>query len=289
MKPITWQHYIKHVHDDGRYFCHSCGTKLFTEKSSKTRIEKHKMKKEGEVGINTDGSKMILIEYIKSNNINVVFENGYIKNCTYDNFKKGLVKNYTSLVGIDGSYVGIGEYKTSINGKTTHQYNVWKGMLQRCYSKHFTLQRPTYDECTVCEEWHNFQVFAKWYDDNYYEINDKSMNLDKDILIKGNKVYSPETCCIVPSNINTLFIKCNSKRGNYPIGVYFQEGSYGTSCSNSNGSLEYLGKHKTPLLAFEAYKTYKEKLIKEIAIKYHGLIPENVYNALMKYEVEITD
>jgi len=116
------------------------------------------------------------------------------------------------------------------------------------------------------------------------------MHLDKDILIKGNKIYSPSTCCFVPQNINVLFTKRESERGLYPIGVHLHsQGGYGASCNDGSGNNEQLGVYKTPKIAFDKYKYHKEKLIKEIAVKYHKFIPNNVYNALIQYKVEITD
>ena len=95
-------------------------------------------------------------------------------------------------VGVTGQ----GEYShlvRKINGKHTKVYSVWHDMLGRCYNKKYQEKKPTYIGCTVCEEWHNFQNFAKWYEENYYEVNNEEMALDKDILIKGNKIYSPQT------------------------------------------------------------------------------------------------
>ena len=71
-------------------------------------------------------------------------------------------------------------------------------ILERGYSKLWKEKHPTYENVYVCEEWHNFQNFAKWYYNNYYSINEERMEIDKDILYKNNKVYSPDTCIIVP-------------------------------------------------------------------------------------------
>jgi hypothetical protein len=116
-------------------------------------------------------------------------------------------------------YLGKGEYKSFENGKNTRQYMIWYSMINRCYNEKYHKKLPTYKDCTVSEEWHNFQNFASWYDQNYYEVNGEKMALDKDILIKGNKVYSSETCIFVPQFINSLFTKCNAIRGEFPIGV----------------------------------------------------------------------
>ena len=155
-------------------------------------------------------------------------------------------------------------------------------------------KEPTYKECTVCTEWHNFQAFAEWYENNYYEIPNESMSLDKDILFKGNKIYSPETCVFVPKNINSLFTKCDKSRGNDPIGAHQSpSGNYQVQCNNVNGKRIYLGTYSNKEEAFRVYKRYKEKVIKEVIDLYECVIPEPHYSKLKKamcnYRVEIDD
>ncbi|URC15365.1 DNA binding protein [Paraglaciecola Antarctic GD virus 1] len=95
---------------------------------------------------------------------------------------------------------GVGKYGSRVDGKKTNGYIVWTQMLNRCYSELYQAKRPTYKGCYVCEEWLNFQNFSKWFDSNYIAIHD----LDKDILMDGNKVYSPETCSFVTPYDNSL-------------------------------------------------------------------------------------
>lgn len=165
-------------------------------------------------------------------------------------------------------------------------------MLRRCYSAKYQATRPTYIGCSVCEEWLNFQNFAKWYDDNYYEVESNSkrgMNLDKDILNKGNKIYCPEFCVFVPDRVNLLFIKVDAIRGNLPIGVNKEsKNKYSSHYSNGNKQ-EQLGLFNTPEEAFNAYKIHKEAFIKYVANEYKNIIPERLYNGLYRYEVYITD
>lgn len=113
--------------------------------------------------------------------------------------------------------------------------------------------------------------------------------LDKDVLIKGNKAYSPDACCFVSSEINNLFIKSDSKRGEYPIGVTKVKGGKYRAQIVKNNKVVYLGTFKTIEEAFQVYKTAKEQYIKEIADKYKNLIDKKVYQALINYKVEITD
>jgi hypothetical protein len=185
-----------------------------------------------------------------------------------------------------------GEYRATRDGKPTRVYDVWKHMLQRCYSPKYQAKRPTYVGCTVCGEWIYFQTFASWYFANYYEIPLLGTpQIDKDILSKGNKIYSPETCVLVPSVINSLFIKSNAIRGKYPIGVSYNKKAkkYEVTISYGDGIRHHLGYFDTVEEAFEAYKAAKEAFIKKTAETYKSMIPSNLYEAMMNYEVEITD
>ena len=255
-----------------------------------------KINRTGETRINNFGSEMVIVEYRMNRDVDVYFPqyNWTFKGTTYDNFKKGLIKCPYERRYYEVGYLGEGEYKVSENGKHTKCYKTWHSMLQRCYDKKYHEKQPTYIDCKVCEEWHNFQNFARWFYNNYYEIYGERMNLDKDILCKGNKVYSRDTCIFVPQRINNLFVKCDKTRGKNPIGVSLHHGKYVARCHLINpetgkSKQEYLGRYDTQEKAFQVYKYYKEKNIKEVADYYFGRIPEKLYNALYNYKVEIND
>lgn len=245
----------------------------------------------GEKSLSTEGFEMEIIGYRNSRDIDIMFSNGYIlKNAEYGNFKKGSLRNlyYPSVYGV--GYIGEGKYCILNNGKPTPQYSLWHGVLARCYDKIYQEKRPTYKNCKLYEEWRCLQEFGKWYDNNYYEIDNERMEIDKDILFKRNKFYSPDTCIFVPKRINSLFTKCDSVRGEFPIGV-----SYNKICNNFRVRLDkiktqiHLGYFNTPEEAFYAYKSAKEKYIKEVADEYKDRIPQKLYDAMYVYEVEITD
>jgi hypothetical protein len=260
------------------------------------KLGKKKIFPEERIGIifyNKYGSKMIVDKYIDSQNVWIRFIDTNEKiHTNWDNFKKGKIRSYydKSLCGV--GYIGKGEYKGMINYKFTIQYKYWYGLIKRCYDKKMLDKYQTYTDCEVCDEWHCFQNFAKWFDENYYEIEGQRMELDKDILIKGNKFYSPETCVFVPRFINTLFLKKDANRGDCPIGVFKVKeriNTYSAKVSRGRNKSVHLGYFKTPEEAFHAYKKYKESLIKEVADNYKDKIPLKLYNAMLAYEVEITD
>ena len=116
------------------------------------------------------------------------------------------------------------------------------------------------------------------------------MNLDKDILVKGSKIYSPETCIFTPQFINTLFIKTNSKRGNFPIGVTYKKdiNKYLATVQIKKKHV-HIGVFSNQEEAFHAYKQAKEQYIKKVADEYKDKIPQKLYEAMYNWKVEITD
>ncbi len=167
-------------------------------------------------------------------------------------------------------------------------YKLWSSIIDRCYNN--IMKNIGYKDCTVCEEWKNLTDFKRWFDEHYDPKTMQGWHLDKDILVKGNKVYSPSTCCFVPSEVNILFTKRQNKRGDCPIGVVYEKRInrfISSMTKNSEGC--YIGCYKSAEEAFNAYKKAKESHIKAIADKWKDKIADNVYQALYNYQVEITD
>lgn len=255
-----------------------------------SRVVKARLKHLGKEAINTEGYNMKIIKYNNQKDISVIFDNGEIvDNVSYSNFSRGLVKSYTKPsvfgVGILGK-----ENLYGAGGKFLKSYTVWHSIIRRCYYQPFHKVEPSYIGCEVCEEWKYYPHFKKWYDENYYEIEGEKMQLDKDILFKGNKIYSPNTCVFVPQRINSLFTRRQNDRGLYPIGVTFlKDRNKYMPQININGKRKHLGFFNTPNEAFYIYKGAKEKYIKEVADEYKDKIPQKLYEAMYSYEVEITD
>lgn len=243
---------------------------------------------------------MKIVKYNDAVNIIVEFQDNYKAkvHTQYTNFKRGNVKNpyYPSVygVGITGN-----KYTTWVSGENEHtkEYQIWINMLIRCFDNKTKVKYPTYENVTCCEEWLLYDNFYEWIhsQDNFDKwYNNDGWHLDKDILVKGNKTYSPETCCLVPYNVNKLFLKNDTNRGNLPIGVHRDVKGYGyiARCMNPlTDDRDYLGYRTSVLGAFQLYKSHKENLIKQVAeMEYSkGNITEQCYDAMMNYEVEITD
>lgn len=254
----------------------------------------------GQVVINKQGERMKIIKYNNSRDIDIQFldTNNIVYHQCYSNFKKGTTVDYFLPTEFKHGIIGNEEIKK--NGQITKEFSYWAGMLKRCYNDVDLSRYPRYKRCKVEDEWFYLSNFSKWFNQNYYECGNEKMCLDKDILYKNNTIYSKDTCIFIPERINILFTKNNAKRGNYPIGVYFNKrlGKFIAQVSKLNENKKntkkpiHIGVFNTPEEAFRAYKTEKEKYIKEVANYYkekYDNFPIVAYNALCDYKVEITD
>lgn len=241
----------------------------------------------GEKWMTNEGYYVKIIEWFGVTNCSIQFEDqNILKNIQYRALKRGNVKNpyHPSICGV--GYIGIGKYTPYKDKTPIRVYNRWRAMIQRCYSDNFQESHPTYIGCSVDEHWHNFQNFAEWYEEGYKQ----DYQLDKDILIKGNKIYSPETCCLVPREINMAFVNASKSRGTLPIGVTFDK------CRNKyivhikiDKKFANMGRFNGVEEAFQAYKIAKEIEIKRLADKWKDQIDLIVYEAMYNYQVEVTD
>lgn len=248
----------------------------------------------GMMNKNTMGTMMRIIEYNGWDNLIVEFldEHKFKIRTTYQSFINGCVRNPydKSIYGV--GYIGEGVYSCT---NTPKIYNTWNSMLARCYNPKNKNHINAYKDCKVDERFHNLQDFGLWFDENYYEVGNERMTLDKDILYKGNKIYSPDTCIFTPIRINNLFGNNSIRRGEYLKGVTFckRAQKYMARCwiidENNNRKNIGLGYYETEIEAFNAYKTFKEQYIKIVAKEYYGKIPERLFNALIRYKIDIND
>lgn len=245
---------------------------------------------------NNQGCLMKIVEFNKSNSIVVEFQDKYKTrlHSTYANFKSGSIKNpyYPSVYGV--GIIGT-KYPRSINCRNIKEYEAWRHILRRCLDNKLKSRQPTYNGVIYCDEWLNYEKFYEWLHsqenfNKWYEGD--RWAIDKDIFVKRSKRYSPDTCCLVPQNVNCLFLKREAERGNLPIGVRANNNYFEANCANPfTGKKEYIGTYSTISTAFLAYKKYKERLIKQIAeIEYKaGNITKKCYEAMLNYVVEIDD
>jgi len=176
-----------------------------------------------------------------------------------------------------------------VGGKPIKEYDLWTSMLERCFSEKFKQSRPTYEGVTCSKEWLSMTKFIE----DVSQMKGFGLSgwaLDKDIIQKGNKLYSKDTCCFVPLEVNMLLTKSDNSRGEYPVGVCFHKtrGKFKAQLT-INGKRKHLGYFTTPEEAFQVYKLAKEAYIKVVAQQWQHILDERVFQALLDYEVNIDD
>ena len=185
--------------------------------------------------------------------------------------------------------VGINErkYPTKVNGKKLKEYDVWKNLLKRCYCPMLQKERPTYIGCSASENFKSYSYFYQWCQDQV-GFGQEGYHLDKDVLLRGNRIYSENTCVFLPSELNALLTARKNCRGVFPIGVSAYYSKFKAKCCTDKSS-DFLGIFNNLEEAFQAYKQAKEAYIKSQAEKWKNFIDLRAYEALMHYEVQITD
>lgn len=238
----------------------------------------------GETRLNNFGTEMKIIRYNNSEDIDVQFLDEYYyvyHHTTYSNFKSGCIKNPYDKSVFGVGCVGDGKYLTRENGINTIHYNTWHDMLKRCYNEGSKDKFPAYfGICKVCNHWLNMQNFSEWFDEKKYECGER-LHIDKDILYVGNKIYSKDTCILVPQYINALFMNKKNSRG-LPNGVIKQSNGY---LAKYNG--ESLDVFPTVEEAYVAQRAKKKEEIIKIANERRSELPDYVYEALLRYEFRI--
>ena len=237
--------------------------------------------KVGDTFITNQGCTVTVFEYCGSLRVGYQFndEHQHKAYTTTQNLKKGQVKNPYLPVVCGVGYFGVGKYESVINSKHTDEYRAWRDMLRRCYDDYSLSRRPTYKDCYVCDEWHNFQNFAEWYTNQEYY--GKGYHLDKDLLIDGNKVYSPSTCVLAPQELNALLATWLAEK-TIPTGVSFDKktGKY-LAYVTLNKKRKYLGYFSSINEARDIYLAEKLITIKAAALNWKDRIDDKLFNALM--------
>ena len=231
-----------------------------------------------------------ILKYNDSGNVEIQFVNtGFETSAELGNIRNGNVKD-PYVPSVHGIGVLGTKYPSRVNGVLTKECALWYSMLQRCYSDAYKKKQPTYEGCEVSDNFKSYEYFYKWCQ-NQTGFSSEGWHLDKDLLIKGNKVYNENVCVFIPQDINLLLTKRTASRGEHLIGVSWckRNKAFKATVSRNKGKQEHLGLFNTELEAFKAYKKAKESFIKEQAEKYKSQIDERAYNALMKYEVNIDD
>lgn len=252
------------------------------------RLALKKVEYEGKVYPSNKYGDVKILEYKNNKQVVIMFLNtGFIKEESMGEIRSGHIRDSSLPTTCGVGFVDV--EGASIGREMTSWYAAWNGMINRCYNENLRYRHLSYKDCTVSESFKYLSNFKEWYH-KQIGSDQQGWALDKDILVKGNNIYSEDTCCFVPPEINGLFIKADRIRGKYPIGIYEdkQAGKFKVRIS-VEGKQKHIGRYYCEKEAFYAYKQAKEAYIKEVANKWKDKIDPRVYEALMNYEVEITD
>lgn len=163
----------------------------------------------------------------------------------------------------------------------TREYILWKNMLNRCYGRS---KYVTYKECSVSEHFLLYSNFYVWCNAQT-GFNEPGFELDKDLLCRGNKIYSPDLCVFIPTILNTVLNKCSASRGTLPVGVTLSHGKFQAQI-RIRGDRVHLGVFSTAEEAFNRYKLVKENYIQTLAEEYRHTIDSRAYEdyTVSKYD-----
>lgn len=246
----------------------------------KNKIERDK----SQIIYNTYGTPMKIVETIDVNFVLVEFldQFHYQMPARYFNFTRGTVLNPYDRTICGVGYIGDGKYKGNVKNTPyqRNRYNTWVDMIRRCYDETIRYKNLAYQDCFVADIWHCYNNFAEWYDENYYDLGNERMHIDKDILFKNNRFYNPETCIIVPQRINMMFMtKARTKDLDLPQGIHRTDTNkfMAMYASNSIGTYESLED------AIKSYNKAKYKAICKVAEEYKNKIPPRLYDALINW------
>lgn len=241
--------------------------------------------KVGDKFTTNENCSVTVVDYGGWDRVTVMFGEGHTATVRADHLRHGRVKNpmLPSVLGV--GFFGVGSHPAKISGKNTKPYSTWVGMITRGYCDRFKKRNTSYAECTVDREWHNYQNFAKWFT-SQKQCERLDIQLDKDILVPGNKVYSKDNCILIPREINTLLLDNPGRRGELPVGVHLvkRTGKYQSYC-NVSGNKNHLGFFDSPVEAHRAYRSFKESHVRSVAQQHREEIGDLAYHALINYRV----
>ena len=247
-----------------------------------------KVEYEGKVYPSNRFGGVKILEYKNNKQVVIMFLNtGFITEESMGVIRSGHIRDSSLPTTCGFGYIDV--EGASIGRHMTKEYRLWNNMVNRCYNEKELSRYPTYKDCHVSEDWRYLSNFKEWCN-NQIGFGNQGWHLDKDILVEDSKMYSPETCCFVPQEINAALTNNKSVRGSFPQGVIYNSTKTRYRARIQRGyKWESLGTYDTPEEAFYAYKPVKEAYIKSLAEKWKDKIDPRVYDALVKWEINIDD
>ena len=232
---------------------------------------------------------VVVLDYYNARDVTIKFLNtGNVRKTATSELRKGEIRDNEAFPVYK---VGVMDIPKELRRgqPAPKEYSIWNGVRQRCYNENNRDKLMSYKEVEMSANFKLYSYFKEWCN-NQIGFGNQGWHLDKDILVEDSKMYSPETCCFVPPEINVALTNNKSVRGSFPQGVIYNSTKTRYRARIQRGDKwESLGTYDTPEEAFYAYKPIKEAYIKSLAEKWKSQIDPRAYNALMNYQVEITD
>lgn len=226
-----------------------------------------------------EGDIAIVLEYISYECVWVTFKDtntpsDFKLKCQLGDLRRGRVKNPYKRKICGVGYKGVGPYVPSVGRNTTKCWHVWRNMISRCYDENNkSYQSYGAVGVTVCEDWHNFQNFAEWYYENFKE----GWEIDKDIF--GGDIYSPESCVMIPKELNNFFKRKTLQAEDNGIHFDKAKNSYVAQITHQQNHT-HLGRFKIKEDAINAFRKEKQKLMKSKLAKFEEKLDIKVLTKL---------
>jgi hypothetical protein len=239
----------------------------------------------GDIFTINDGGTCTVVEYLRDRQITIQHNDKHAHRAVVEggNLRKGQIRNPFSPSVFGVGLIGFGRHKVKSEGKKTPAYTLWNGIIQRGYSEEFKRENPSYRDVSVAPEWHNYQCFAEWFHAQEYSQSPE-FQLDKDLILAGNREYSPSACSFVPSQINSILNDCAGRRGKFKQGVSFvdRRNSYVARIS-IRGIPVKIGSFPGEEAAYSAYLSAKTEYVRTMAEEYKPVLHPKVYQNLRSW------
>ena len=166
-------------------------------------------------------------------------------------------------------------HESKRNISFTPAYKLWSRLLQ--------IDRGNSKGCSgiLCDEWKQFDCFEKWYNENYYAIENEKMEFSYRFFDIYNDFISPKTSCFLPIGINEIVKK---------LGGHYKNNGLLLNVERHNRSKLYkIRMNNNQCVAFsdsvEEINAIREILLKkqfwELSQKYKDMLPEQIYARLV--------
>ena len=237
----------------------------------------------GEIHTMKCGYTIEIIDYKDANDVTIKFleTDEVIEGVRYGNIKKKSLKPRFSPTVYGWGITGTEKIRDD-NGSMLKSYRVWGSMIGRCYGEVYNKRNPNYIGCEVCEEWRLYSNFKKWFDENYYTLEDEDVQLDKDLICNNlgleSKLYSPTTCLFLPKGINVKLIRLNKDK-KFTI---LPSGNFRIRSKTEKTKEVY----ETYEEALEGYKQDRLLSIRTSLENYKDKIPSNVYDEIYNIKIK---